>query len=259
MLAFSRMALLMLLTAGAAQAAQLTIKTPQQTLAVVKQADGTRLIEFYQQVAFPADVNWRSALISDYASTQKVYAQAEALRKSLAELETRWRNSGDGDLAISAWLMRKMLDQVDVAGRISTPLDPDRIRITPRANRPLVGDYALYIAPLASHFTLAGLINTDADIAELKTVGDVALQSGGTVRDYVLDRRFLTGANRDAGYLIDGQGAWRKVPLALWNQQHIEPAAGETLFIGFDPSVLPNEFVSLNDQIADFLANRIPH
>lgn len=258
MLAFSRMALLMLLTVGGAQAAQLTVKTPQQTLAVVKQADGTRLIEFYQQVAFPSDVNWRTALISDYASTQKVYAQAEALRQSLAELETRWRNAGDGDLAISAWLMRKMLDQVDVAGRISTPLDPDRIRVTPRANRPLVGDYALYIAPRVSHFTLAGLINTDPDMAELKTVGDVGLQSGGTVRDYVLERRFLTGANQGAGYLIDGQGAWRKVPLALWNQQHIEPAAGETLFIGFDPSVLPNEFASLNDQIADFLANRIP-
>ncbi len=259
MLAFSRMALLMLFTVGAAQAAQLTVKTPQQTLAVVKQADGTRLIAFYQQVAFPADTNWRTALISDYASTKNVYAQAEQLRKSLAELETRWRNSGDGDLAISAWLMRKMLDQVDVAGRIATPLDPDRIRLNPRANRPLVGDYALYIAPLASRFTLAGLINTDADVAELKTVGDVALQSGWTVRDYVLDRRFLAGANQDAGYLIGGQGTWRKVPLALWNQQHIEPAAGEMLFIGFNPSVLPNEFASLNDQIADFLANRIPH
>lgn len=259
MLAFSRMALLMLLTTSAAQAAQLTVKTPQQTLAVVKQTDGTRLADFYQQVVFPADINWQSALISDYASTQKIYAQAEALRKSLAELETRWRNSGDGDLAISAWLMRKMLDQVDVAGRIPTPLDPDRVHVNPRANRPLVGDYALYIAPLASRFTLAGLINTDADVAELKTVGEVALQSGRTVRDYVLDRRFLAGANRDAGYLIDGQGAWRRVPLALWNQQHIEPAAGETVFIGFNPSVLPNEFASLNDQIADFLANRIPH
>lgn len=71
MLAFSRMALLMLFTVGAAQAAQLTVKTPQQTLAVVKKADGTRLIEFYQQVAFPADVNWRTALISDYASTKR--------------------------------------------------------------------------------------------------------------------------------------------------------------------------------------------
>ncbi|WP_252319331.1 MULTISPECIES: capsule biosynthesis GfcC D2 domain-containing protein [Symbiopectobacterium] len=178
MLAFSRMALLMLFTVGAAQAAQLTVKTPQQTLAVVKQADGTRLIEFYQQVAFPADVNWRSALISDYASTKKVYAQAEQLRKSLAELETRWRNSGDGDLAISAWLMRKMLDQVDLAGQISTPLDPDRIRLNPRVNRPLVGDYALYIAPLASRFTLAGLINTDADVAELKTVGGCGIAIG---------------------------------------------------------------------------------
>ncbi|MGK2889465.1 MAG: hypothetical protein ACSLEN_11215 [Candidatus Malihini olakiniferum] len=48
------------------------------------------------------------------------------------------------------------------------------------------------------------MINPDPDIAELKTVVDVALQSGWTVRDYVLDRRFLAVANQDAGYLIDG-------------------------------------------------------
>ncbi|MGK2889464.1 MAG: capsule biosynthesis GfcC family protein [Candidatus Malihini olakiniferum] len=45
------------------------------------------------------------------------------------------------------------------------------------------------------------------------------------------------------------------LPLALWNQQHIEAAAGETLFIVFNPSVLPDKFASLNDKIADFLAN----
>nr|WP_269430090.1 capsule biosynthesis GfcC family protein [Brenneria goodwinii] len=39
----------------------------------------------------------------------------------------------------------------------------------------------------------------------------------------------------------------------------MEPAAGETLFIGFDPSVLPDDMASLNDQLADYLANRIPH
>lgn len=259
MLALTRMATLLLLVVGVSHAAQLTVKDPQKTLAVVKQADGTRLDAFYQQVTFPANINWRSALISDYATTQKVYAEAEVLRSKLAELETRWRNSGDGDLAISAWLMRKMLDQVEVAGRIPTQLDPDQVRVTPRFNRPLVGDYALYIAPYTSRFTLAGLINADADIAELNTLGDVALQSGATVRDYVANRRFLPGANSSVGYLIDGHGTWRKVPLALWNQQHIEPAAGDMLFIGFDPSVLPSEAVSLNDQIADFLANRIPH
>ena len=259
MLAFSRMATLLLLAASAAQAAQLTVKDPQQTLAVVKLAEGTRLDAFYQQVAFPASVNWHTALISDYATTQKVYSQAEALRNRLAELETRWRNSGDGDLAISAWLLRKMLEQVDVAGRIPTDLDPDQVRVHPKFNRPLVGDYALYVAPYVSRLTLAGLINSDADVAELKTLGDIALQSGASARDYVRNRRFLAGANRNEGYLIDGQGRWRKVPLALWNHQHIEPAAGDTLFIGFDPSVLPSDSAGLNDQIADFLANRIPH
>lgn len=259
MLAISRMVALFLLATGVANAAQLTVKDPQKTLGVVKLADGTRLEAFYQPIIFPTNVNWQNALISDYASTQRVYAQGETLRLKLAELETRWRNSGDGDLAISAWLLRKMLDQINVAGRIQTDLDPDKVRIYPRFNRPLVGDYALYVAPYVSRFTLVGLINTAADVAELETLGDIGLRSGGTVRDYISGRRFLAGAERNEGYLINGQGTWRKVPLALWNQQHIEPAAGETLFIGFDPGVLPSEAALLNDMIADFLANRIPH
>ena len=259
MLAFTRMATLLLLAAGAAHGAQLTVKDPQQTLAAVALEDGVRLEKFYQQVAFPLDINWQTALISDFATTQRIYAQAETIRQKLAELETRWRNSGDGDLAISAWLLRKTLETFDVAGRIRTELDPDRVRVYLKNNRPLVGEYALYVAPYAARLSLVGLVNASADIGELETSGDVALRSGASVEEYVSGRRFLAGADSGEGYLIDGQGNWRKVPLAIWNRRHIEPAAGETLFIGFDPAVLPSEAASLNEQIADFLANRIPH
>lgn len=258
MLSLTRMATLLLLVCGSATAAQLTVKDPQQTIAVVKLDDGTRLEKFYQQTVLPENINWQAALISDFATTQKVYAQGDALREKLAALETRWRNSGDGDLAISAWLLRKTLEPIDVAGRIHTDLDPDRVRVYIQNNRPLVGEYALYIAPYSNHFSLIGLINTAADVGELETSGNVALRSGWSVEHYVSSRRLLAGSDKSVGYLIGGNGVWRKVPLALWNRQHIEPAAGETLFIGFDPSVLPSDMASLNDQLADYLANRIP-
>ncbi|WP_409306227.1 capsule biosynthesis GfcC D2 domain-containing protein [Pectobacterium sp. B1J-3] len=258
MLALTRMATLLLLVSGAATAAQLTVKDPQQTLAVVKLDDGTRLEKFYEQVNFPSRVNWRVALISDFATTQKVYEQGDTLRAKLAELETRWRNSGDGDLAISAWLLRKTLEPINVAGRIYTDLDPDRVRVNLQDNRPLVGEYALYVPLHTNSFSLIGLVNTSADVGELETSGNIALQSGWSIERYVAGRRLLAGADNSAGYLISGDGSWRKVPLALWNRQHIEPAAGETLFIGFDASTLPNDMASLNDQLADYLANRIP-
>ncbi|QTF09258.1 capsule biosynthesis GfcC family protein [Brenneria izadpanahii] len=258
MLSLTRMATLLLLVCGSATAAQLTVKDPQQTIAVVKLDDGTRLEKFYEQAALPGNVNWQAALISDFATTQKAYQLGDTLREKLAVLETRWRNSGDGDLAISAWLLRKTLEPINVAGRIYTDLDPDRVRVYLQNNRPLVGEYALYIAPHSDSFSLIGLINTSADVGELETSGKVALRSGWSVERYISGRRLLAGADKSFGYLIGGNGEWRKVPLALWNQRHIEPAAGETLFIGFDPSVLPDDMASLNDQLADYLANRIP-
>nr|WP_113867690.1 capsule biosynthesis GfcC D2 domain-containing protein [Brenneria salicis]NMN92127.1 capsule biosynthesis protein GfcC [Brenneria salicis ATCC 15712 = DSM 30166]RBP61117.1 capsule biosynthesis protein GfcC [Brenneria salicis ATCC 15712 = DSM 30166]RLM29813.1 hypothetical protein BHG07_14160 [Brenneria salicis ATCC 15712 = DSM 30166] len=258
MLALTRMATLLLLVSGAAAAAQLTVKEPQQTIAVVKLDDGTRLEKFYEQVVFPQNANWQAALISDFATTQKIYEQGDTLRTKLAELETRWRNSGDGDLAISAWLLRKTLEPINVAGRIHTDLDPDRVRVYLKNNRPLVGEYALYVPQHTADISLIGLVNTSADVGELETSGRVALQSGWSIERYIAGRRLLAGADKSVGYLIGGNGTWRKVPLALWNRKHIEPAAGETLFIGFDPSTLPSDMAALNDQLADYLANRIP-
>ncbi|MEL0579552.1 capsule biosynthesis GfcC D2 domain-containing protein [Pectobacterium punjabense] len=258
MLALNRITTLLLLVSGVVTSAQLTVKSPQQTIAVVKLEDGTRLEKFYEQVPWPQNINWRTAFISDFATTQNVRAQGDALLQKLAELETRWRNSGDGDLAISAWLLRKAISPINVAGRIHTDLDPDRVRVYIENNRPLVGEYALYIAPHDDRLSLIGLVNTSADVGELETSGKVALHAGWSLEDYLAGRRLLAGADNSYGYLIGGNGQWRKVPLALWNRQHSEPAAGEMLFIGFDPSVLPQDMSSLNDQLADYLANRTP-
>ncbi|BES84191.1 hypothetical protein PEC302107_37280 [Pectobacterium araliae] len=258
MLAFNRIATLLLLVSGVATAAQLTVKSPQETIAVVKLDDGTRLDKFYEQVSWPQNINWQTAFISDFATTQKVRTQGDVLLQKLAELETRWRNSGDGDLAISAWLLRKSISPINVAGRIRTDLDPDRVRVYIQNNRPLVGEYALYVAPHDDSVSLIGLVNTSADVGELEISGKVALRAGWSVENYLSGRRSLAGADSSYGYLIGGNGSWRKVPLALWNRQHIEPAAGETIFIGFDPSVLPQDMSSLNDQLADYLANRTP-
>lgn len=258
MLALNRIATLLLLVSGVATSAQLTVKSPQETIAVVKLDDGTRLEKFYEQISWPQNINWQTAFISDFATTQKVREQGDVLLQKLAELETRWRNSGDGNLAISAWLLRETISPINVAGRIRTNLDPDRVRIDAENNRPLVGEYALYVAPHDDKLSLIGLVNTSADVGELETTGKVALRAGWSVEHYLSGRRLLAGADNSYGYLISGNGQWRKVALALWNRQHVEPAAGETLFIGFDPSVLPPDMSSLNDQLADYLANRTP-
>lgn len=259
MLLHNRLAAVLMLMTGTVGAAQLTVKYGDRTLDPVVLEDGVRLDQFYAKTPFPADVNWQNALITNPAMTSRVAAQGQTLQDHLYRLQLWWRDRGDGDYAIAAWYVAQALKQVPVAGRIPTALDPDRVRLSLQSNRPLVGDYQLYLAPYSKQLFLFGLIRTDIDIGTAQVFKDLPLRSGWSVENYLQGRRFLPGGDKNMGYLISGTGTWRKVPLAMWNRQHIEPAAGETLFIGFDPAILPEEMSSLNEQIADYLANRIPH
>ncbi|GAB7214424.1 capsule biosynthesis GfcC family protein [Dickeya oryzae] len=258
MLAFKYLTAAILLASGALGAATLTIHYSGEAPQVVERADGTRLEQFYSQQSLPTNVNWQTALIANPAKTEQVQAQGQVIQDKLYALQNIWRNQ-DGDYAVAAWYLAQALKSVSVAGRIRTDLDPDRVRLFINQNRPLVGQYSLYLAPYAATVSLFGLISLDIDIGTPRVFKDVALTSGWSVDQYVQGYRWLPGADKNYGYLISGSGSWRKVPLAIWNRKHIEPAAGETLFIGFDPTILPDDMASLNDQIADYLANRIPH
>lgn len=259
MLSFNRLAALLLLVVGTSGAAQLTVKVANETLPAVVQDDGTRLDQFYSRITFADNVNWQTALLTNESVTQQAKEAGEKLQARLYQLQLAWQIDGDGDWAIAAWYMAQALKQVNAVGRIRASIAPDIIRLSPRKNRPLVGNYTLYLSPYRQQFFLFGLISTGIDIGTPNVFKDIDLQPGWSVEQYIGRRRFLPGGDNREGYLISGDGHWRKVPLAIWNRQHHEPAAGETLFIGFDPSILPDGFSSLNAQIADYLANRIPH
>ncbi|NKI76319.1 hypothetical protein Dpoa2040_003662 [Dickeya sp. CFBP 2040] len=257
MLFFKNLTTAILLVSGAAGAATLTINYTGQTPQIIELADGTRLEQFYAQQPLPSDVNWQTALIANLAKTEQTKVQGQVLQDKLYSLQNTWRNR-DGDYAVAAWYLAQALKNINVAGRIQTELDPDKVRLFINQNRPLVGQYSLYLAPYTSKVSLFGLISLDIDIGTPRVFKDVELKSGWSVEQYVQGYRWLPGADKNYGYLINGAGTWRKVPMAIWNRKHIEPAAGETLFIGFDPTILPDDMASLNDQIADYLANRIP-
>ncbi|WJY15735.1 capsule biosynthesis GfcC family protein [Pectobacteriaceae bacterium CE90] len=255
---FKRITATLLLASSAASAATLTVHYADQAPRSIQLADGTRLAQFYTQQALPGNVNWQTALITTPSYTEHAKAQGDDIQEQLYSLQNSWRNQ-DGDYAIAAWYLAETLKSVDIVGRIRTDLDPDRVRLFVNYNRPLVGQYSLYLTPYTETFSLFGLINLNIDIGTPHVFKDVKLKSGWSVDQYVQGYRWLPGADKNYGYLISGTGTWRKVPLAIWNRKHIEPAAGETLFVGFDPRILPENMSSLNDQIADYLANRIPH
>lgn len=254
----NRLAMMSLLFAGASGAATLTVDYAGKPQPPVTLPDGARLEQFYAQTNFPDDVNWSAALIASTATTQQAMAQGQSLQDALYRLQVAWQNSGDGDYATAAWYIAQALKTIPVTGRIPARIDPDWVRLHVRDNRPLVGDYTLYLTPYRPQLLLFGLLHLDIDIGTPNVFKVMDLQPGWTADQYVDGLRFLPGADKDYGYLISA-GGWRRVPLAVWNRRHLEPAAGETLFVGFNPAILPEEMKSLNEQIADYLANRIPH
>lgn len=235
---------------SSAVAAELNIQHQQQVLSTTSLPDGERLDQFYAKNPWPAKgVDWQTALLANPASQAQYDSATIQLKHKLDSLEHRWLLDDKTAFVESLRQLKRELFRLHVAGRIQAQLDPDLIRLRTEYNRPLVGRYTLYIASQTNDLYLLGLVNGKSM---------AKLQSGWSVEQYIADLNHLAGADVSYGYLIQGNGEWQKVPLAYWNQQHIEPSAGSTLFIGFDPSLLPEPLSGLNEQIAAYIANRIP-
>lgn len=237
-----------LFLAISAQAAQLGIVYQQQLIATITHTDGARLDEFYAKVAFPENVDWQSALISNAAEQKQFELTAQQLQAKLTKLEALWIKQNEINLAQSIRQLKRELFQLPLVGRTHAQLDPDQFRLNTTLNRPLIGEYTLYIAPHRRTINVLGLINSKAS---------VPLHSGWSIEQYASQSR-LAGADDSYGYLIAPNGEWQKIPLAYWNKHHIEPEPSSTLFIGLDPALLPDNMADLNELIAEFIANRIP-
>lgn len=237
-----------LFVAISAQAAQMHVVYQQQPIATITHTDGARLDEFYAKAPFPENVDWQSALISNAAEQKQFELTAQQLQAKLTKLEVLWVQQNKLNLAQSLRQLKRELFQLPLAGRIHAQLDPDQFRLNTTLNHPLIGEYTLYIAPHRRTINVLGLINSKAS---------VPLHSGWSIEQYANQSR-LAGADNSYGYLIAPNGEWQKVPLAYWNEHYIEPAPSSTLFIGFDPTLLPDNMADLNELIAELIANRIP-
>ena len=230
-------------------AAELKVQYQQNVMPTMTLPDGTRLDKFYAKAQLPKEVDWHTALLTNTTRQLQFGSESIRLKNKLNSLENRWLRQDKTALVQSIRQLKRDLFQVKVAGRISGQLDPDLIRLRTEYNRPLVGRYTVYMCTHTDDLYLVGLING-------KSV--IKLQSGWSVENYIAEANRLAGAETSYGYLIQGNGEWKMVPLAYWNKKHIEPSAGSTLFIGFNTSVLPEDMSDLNDSIAAYIANRIP-
>ena len=212
--------------------------------------DGARLADLLFNVQLPDDIYWRTAQIANEKTMAEFQETKENLLRDLKALQVFWmREDDNGALIQSTQQLLQELDNVPVSGRLSIALDPARSRIDSNGNPLLKGHYTLFAASRPDFIYFVGLINGRSK---------QPLQSGAGLADYWQGYSLLAGAEPSEAFLIQPDSTISRVPVANWNKLHREPMAGATLFVGFDPQILPEQYKDINIRIASLLANRVP-
>lgn len=188
---------------------------------------------------------WPGAVISEEKATAEALAQKQALTGRLAALSAD--ASSDNAAALNA--LRQQIQALKVTGRQLVNLDPDIVRVSERGNPPLQGNYTLWVGGQPTEVTLFGLISRP---------GKQPFMPGRDVASYLEGQNRLSGADRSYAWVVYPDGRTQKVPVAYWNQRHVEPMPGSLIFVGLDDSFWSSEPEALNADILHTLMQRIP-
>ena len=210
----------------------------------IKLTGAERLVDLVAQPRL-AESWWPGAVIAERQATAVAEKRHQALLAQLGSLAAE--EGGDDGAAIQA--LRRQLEAIKVTGRQLVPLDPDVVRVRPRTNPPLQGEYTLWVGPQPSTVTVVGLISGP---------GKKAFTPGRDVADYLDEMDLLSGAERSYAWVVYPDGRTQKVPVAYWNKRHVEPMPGSVIFVGFGDSLWTNKWETLNADILHSLTHRIP-
>lgn len=238
------LSLLLSSTVSAATHVVLDIKGQAESITL---ADDAHLADLLTHANISADTYWPTARIATAASQAQVDGERQALLHDLEMLEYQWHNEGESQNAYAVRELRVELSAVKLIGRLPATLDPDWVRIRPKDNPLLQGEYRLVLPARPQTLSVLGLINGNPR---------PSLQPKQVIADYI-DAECLPAGECEWGYLIQNDGSVEKVGLAYWNRQHREADPGAVLFVGFDNDQLPEPYRNLNSRIAHLLTNRI--
>ena len=188
---------------------------------------------------------WPGTVIAERGAT----AVAQQQQQQLLQDMRGWQADSGESLAATIGAVIHQLSAVQVTGRQFTSLDPDWVRLRPEANRTLQGSYDLYTLPQPTQVLVLGA---------LEQPGKQSWQPGRTVRDYLASHAHLSGADRSFATVIASSGQTQQVPIAYWNQRHVEVQPGSIIWLGFTSWSLPWGKADLNARMISVLTQRIP-
>ena len=220
-------------------AGNVTIYPQNQTIKNVE-----RLADLVTQPAL-ANAWWPGAVISERQASAAAEQQHQKLLAQLSEFAAQ----EDGDDAAAINGMRQQMQAIHVTGRQFVDLDPDWVRVRPRANVPLQGEYSLWTGAQPTTITLMGLVSSP---------GEKPFVAGRSADEYLDGIDKLSRADRSYAWVIYPDGKTQKAPVAYWNKRHVELTPGSILFVGFSDRLFNSDFNSLNQQILNSLTHRRP-
>jgi SLBB-domain like (DUF1017). len=104
---------------------------------------------------------WPGAVIAEKQATAVAQQQKQALLGKLAALAAD--ESGDDAAAVQS--LRQQLQALKVTGRQFVRLDPDIVRLSPRRNPPLEGQYSLWVGQQPTTINVFGLVSRPGKMA----------------------------------------------------------------------------------------------
>lgn len=211
--------------------------------------DNSRLSDLLHDEHVPSEIYWRSAQLTNTSRMEASNSEKTSLMGELDALRDYWRGARKNDLAMSVQKLIDDISTISVSGHFSLGIDPDLSRVDTAYNPPLKGNYVFFVAARKPWLNLIGLTTSDSR---------QGLYPGVGVSEYWQGYHLLPGADPAVVYLIQPTAEIELVPVAIWNRLHREPMAGATIFIGFDPDILPHEYKNINERIAKLITNRIP-
>lgn len=188
---------------------------------------------------------WPGAVISE----RQASAVAEQEHQKLLAALRRFASQEDAEDASAINSVRQQLQAIKVTGRQFVSLDPDWVRVHPKSNVPLQGDYSLWAGAQPGTITLMGPVSSP---------GVKPYVAGRSVDEYLDEVDRLSGAEGSYAWVIYPDGKTEKAPVAYWNKRHVEPLPGSIIFIGFADRLFDSDFNELNQQILTSLTRRIP-
>ncbi|NUU68485.1 capsule biosynthesis GfcC family protein [Enterobacteriaceae bacterium BIT-l23] len=238
------LASLMLAFAGGACAAGTITVYPGNSAPPLTVTGAERLADLVTQPTL-AHSWWPGTVISERQSTAVAEQQHQKLLARLAALAAD--RGGDEGAAING--LRTQLQAIRVTGRQLVNLDPDRVRVNPESNPPLLGEYSLWVGQKPTTVTVMGLVSTP---------GKKTFAPGRSVDEYLDDVSTLSGGDRSYAWVVYPDGKTVKAPVAYWNKRHVEPMPGSIIFVGFADHIFSSAWDGLNEQILHSLTHRIP-